>query len=76
MPQRGNRIRTNKPIAQAADSTVCAANRCAAIPPAIAGDGKYMNSKGTTKKPMVDKLISQAAASQRGSTRNTGGSQR
>ena len=46
------------------------------MPPAKAGEGKYMNSKGTTKKPMVDKLISQAAASQRGSTRNTGGSQR
>jgi hypothetical protein len=76
MSQRGNRIRTNKPIAQAADSTVCAENSCAAIPPAIAGDGKYTNSKGTTKKPMVDRLISHAAASQRGNARNTGGSQR
>jgi hypothetical protein len=41
------------------------------MPPAKAGDGKYTNSKGTTKKPMVDRLISHAAASQRGSARTT-----
>jgi hypothetical protein len=45
---------------------VCAANSRAAMPPAIAGEGKCANSSGTTKNPIVVRLPHHRAAKSAG----------
>ena len=41
-------------------------NSLAAMPPAIAGVGKWTNSKGTTQKPRLVRLAHHSAATQTG----------
>ena len=51
------------------DTQVCAANNLAAMPPAMAGVGKWTNSRGTTRNPRVVKLPHHSAAANNGRRR-------
>ena len=44
------------------ETQVWAVNKCAAIPPAMAGAGRYRNNSGTTRNPKVVRLPHQRAA--------------
>ena len=53
-------------MAHTVEMAVCTVNSLAAMPPAMAGLGRWMNNMGTTKNPSVLRLPHHTAATHKG----------